>query len=559
MIKINNITVKYRQVDVNPAISSLSLHLRRGEYLSILGPNGSGKSTLIKAICGMIDLAGGDIMVDDKLVRPGRFGDDLFGIVAAVFQEPGGQFLMPDVKTEIIAVLQNLGLPLKKQNEIFDSVVLRFSLELLLDSKPQNLSGGQTQLVNLACAIAASPKVLLLDEPTTFLDPGYRDRVLDLVDELKNEGMAIIHVTQYPDEALRGDRTVIMNSGSIVVSGEPERILADEESLRKYRLTVPSRIVCEQTLGIDLTDSKSIDSFCSTIQSTSNLSGDILAGKTDAGDRLLKLENLEFSYPESSFRLEIDNLILYPGLITGIVGPAGSGKSTSAFLLAGLLRPQNGEIRIDGISITEYGLKELRKKIGISWQMPEAVLMGPTVAEDMNSIIGNLGLPEADISAVLEKVNLSGFETRIVDSLSGGEKRKVSLAGTLIADPDVVILDEPAAFLDPYSQIELVEIIERLAEMGKAILVIGHDLPFLAEITDRIIGLRSGNKVFDVTAGDFFDDPDYLEMIDLPANRLIYLRRKLAALGLKLPKPSINPRYIAAEISRRSSGEGKSR
>ena len=120
MIKINNITVKYRQVDVDPAISSLDLHLRKGEYLSILGPNGSGKSTLIKAICGMIDLAGGDIMVDDILVRPGRFGDDLFGILAAVFQEPGGQFLMPDVKTEIIAVLQNLGLPLKKQNEIFD-------------------------------------------------------------------------------------------------------------------------------------------------------------------------------------------------------------------------------------------------------------------------------------------------------------------------------------------------------------------------------------------------------------------------------------------------------
>lgn len=553
MIKINNITVKYRRVDVNPAISSLDLHLRRGEYLSILGPNGSGKSTLIKAICGMIDLAGGDILVDDKQVRPGRFGDDLFGIVAAVFQEPGGQFLMPDVKTEIIAVLQNLGLPRKKQNEIFDAVVSRFSLELLLDSNPQYLSGGQMQIVNLACATAVSPKILLLDEPTTFLDPGYRDRVLDLVDELKNEGMAVIHVTQYPGEALRGDRAVIMSSGSIVVSGVPEKILADEKSLRKYRLTVPSRLVCEQTLGIDLTDSKSIDSFCTTIQFTNDLSGDILAGKSDAGNRLFNAEKLEFSYPDSSFRLDINNLTLYPGVITGIVGPAGSGKSTLAFLLAGLLKPHNGEVRIDGISISEYGLKELRKKIGISWQMPEAVLMGPTVADDMNSIIGNLGLPEADISAVLEKVNLSGFETRIVDSLSGGEKRKVSLAGTLIADPDVVILDEPAAFLDPYSQIELVEIVERLAKTGKAVLVIGHDLPFLAEITDRIIGLKSGNKVFDITAGDFFDDPGYLEMIDLPANPLIYLRRKLAASGLKLPKPSINPRYIAAEINRQSS------
>ncbi|MEE9553244.1 MAG: energy-coupling factor transporter ATPase [candidate division Zixibacteria bacterium] len=557
MIEIKNIAVQYPRGDLGPAISSFDLHLSEGEYLSVLGPNGSGKSTLIKAICGMIKLSNGEIKINDEIVRPGRFGDDLFGVVAAVFQEPGGQFLMPDVKSEIMTVLQNLGLPLKRQKEVFDLIVSRFSLERLLDLKPHNLSGGQTQIVNLACAVVVSPKILLLDEPTTFLDPGYRETILDIVDSLKRDGMAIIHITQYTDEALRADKVLIMDSGSIAAFGDPREILADDELLAKYRLTTPSRIVCHQTPGIDYIDKGAVGFYRVNIEDRET-SADNIPERIAESERLLNAEDLEFSYPDSDFKLEIIGLGLYSGSVTGIVGPAGSGKSTLAMLLAGILKPKSGKIFIDGTAISDYSQKDLRTKIGISWQMPENVLIGPTVADDLNSIKENLDLKDIDIYSILEQVGLAGFETRIVDSLSGGEKRKVSLAGTLISDPDVVILDEPAAFLDPFSQIELARIIEGLANAGKAVMVIGHDLPFLAEIADRMVGMIAGKKVFDISACGFFNSPEYLEIIDLPVNPLINLRKHLVSRGIILPKPSLNPRYLAAEIDRQSSGEGKS-
>ncbi len=134
MLSLKNITVKYPGGDGPPAIADLNLDIAEGDYLSILGSNGCGKTTLVKAICGMVELQSGEISIADRIVRPGRFGEDLFGTVAAVFQEPGGQFLMPDVRTELMTALQNLGLNRNEQRRRFDDIVAGFSLENILES-----------------------------------------------------------------------------------------------------------------------------------------------------------------------------------------------------------------------------------------------------------------------------------------------------------------------------------------------------------------------------------------------------------------------------------------
>ncbi len=413
------------------------------------------------------------------------------------------------------------------------------------------------QIVHLACAMALSPEVLLLDEPTTFLDCGYRRRLLDLMDMLNSGGLTIVHVTQYPAEAARADKTAVMNSGTISALGPPESILKNESLLTRNRLFVPAEYVFENLFGFHITDQKAADEYCSRIPGDIQRDQAAIAGFPNE-DRVLEVRDLRFNYPHGGFALEIDRLSLFRGSVTGIVGPAGSGKSTLAFLLAGLLKPSRGDILFDGELIFRFSPKKLRRMIGIGWQMPDAVLTGPAVSDDLNSIIENLGLTSVIISQVLQKVSLAGFENRIVDTLSGGEKRKVALAGTLLSDPEIIILDEPAAFLDPISQSELATIIQELAKSGKSIAVIAHDLPFLSEICSRIVALRSGRILFDVPAVDYFDDPSWSEKIDFPADPLVGFRRRLRNAGLRLDKPSLKPSYIAERLGSQAAEPGNS-
>jgi len=465
--------------------------------------------------------------------------------VAAVFQEPSGQFLMPDVKLEILSVLQNLGLSHEVQMNRLDQIIERFSLRDLLGKSPDSLSGGQMQIVNLACALAVLPEVLLLDEPTTFLDTHYRRILLDHLDSLCDDGLTILHVTQYPDEALRSRRVLILDSGELVSDGNPWAVLEDRDLLNSHNLRMPRRVACKRWLGFDYAESDAIESFCSSIESRKNT---IIGKKPDSStsnDPYIRGKNICFQYAPDTFSIEIDNLELHKGQIVGLVGPTGSGKSTLAFLLAGLLKPENGNIELSGQPLSAYENKILRRRIGISWQMPDPVLIGPTVADDISFIVENLEIEDVDIGAILSQVGLVGFEDRIVDSLSGGEKRKLSFACVLTSDPDYVILDEPSAFLDPSAQEDLIAIIKKIADSGTGVLVIGHDIPFISEVAGRIIGLKDGRIIFDLPSTEFFSDPAYSAKLSLMHDPLVGLRKCLADKGIVIPWGSLSPQRIA--------------
>lgn len=549
MIEIDNIEIEYGGDGIKvPAIRSMSIDIEKGQYVAVLGPNGSGKSTMIKALCGMVSLKSGNIRISGKTVSPGRFGEDLFGIVAVVFQEPTGQFLMPDVKLEIQSVLQNLGLPHDVQTNRLDQIIERFSLHDLLGKSPDSLSGGQMQIVNLACALAVLPEVLLLDEPTTFLDTQYRHILLDHLDSLCDDGLTILHVTQYPDEALRSQRILILASGELTSDGDPGVIFENDNLISDHNLIMPRRIACKRWLGFDYTEEGAIESFCSKI---GNRTGIVVEKKIDSKKLTvphITARNIYFKYAPGFFSMEIDNLELYRGQIVGLVGPTGSGKSTLAFLLAGLLKPERGNIELSGKQLSDYENKILRRSVGICWQMPDSVLIGPTVADDIKLMAKNLEIEDVDIGAILSRVGLSGLEDRIVDSLSGGEKRKLSFAIVLVSDPDYVILDEPSAFLDPSAQEDLLAIITGIARSGKGVIVIGHDIPFISELAERIIGLKNGRIIFDLPSAEFFSEPAYSVTLDLIYDPLVKLRKCLADKEIAIPWGSLDPQRIASYI-----------
>ncbi len=545
MIEIKNISVVFNGREGKiPALSSLNLSIDQGEYLSILGPNGSGKSTLLKAVCGLIPASDGEILIDGAPVVPGKFGRLLFGKVSVVLQEPSGQFLMPSVKTEIISVLQNLGLPENTQLQRLDAIVKQFSLEPLLDLLADNLSGGQMQIINLASAAAVSPGILLLDEPTTFLDRRYRRVLLDYLDDLHGRGLTVIHITQYPEESLRSSRVCVLDHGAIIYDGDPRSCFSDPNLIGGSRLVVPRDLKFEKAFCFDMNNSDAMKSFISRLN---HLPGISEANEDSAPGEyppLISLKNVSYSYENNPFQLNIENLRFYPGQITALVGPAGSGKSTLALLLAGLLKPSKGAIFLNDRPLADYSFKELRLRIGIEWQLPDSVMIGPTVMDDISFILDNLDLKVDHLDQLLSRSGLRGFENRIVDSLSGGEKRKLSLAGLLASSPDFLALDEPAAFLDPFSQNQLSAMIGDIARDGKGILMIGHDLPFIAELAERIIGIRDGRIMFDISARQFFSSDQYLRKLGLPDDPMVTFRQKLAEIGLNIPGATIDPEIV---------------
>jgi energy-coupling factor transporter ATP-binding protein EcfA2 len=547
MIEINNISVRYRSGG-KLALSLLTLHIGKGEYVAVMGPNGSGKSTLIRVICGLVGLEDGEVSLLGKSVRPGYFGDDFLGTVGAVFQEPEGQFLMRDVKTEIISVLQNLGLSREAQSERFKAIVEGFALSDILNKKPENLSGGQMQIVNLACALSMQPEILILDEPTTYLDQYYQKTLLDHLDSLYKEGMTILHVTQYAAEAARAGRTCILEEGKLVLDSHSNRIFTDLDSMKRFDLTPPVEFGFKQVFGFNLDELDSANSFFEGLKPKEP--GEITEGTVYIKHLILSSSNLGFGYPHNDFHIDVDNLEIYEGEVIGLIGATGSGKSTLAFLLAGMIEPGSGIIEYQGKPLSSFSAGELRKKIGISWQLSDLAMLGPTVQDDIEFILKNLSMEKTDPAAILKKVSLNGFEDRIVDTLSGGEKRKLSLAGILAADPELLILDEPTAFLDPYSQSELAEIIQRLAGEGRSIIIAGHDLHFISKLAVKILGIKGGRIVSNLPAIEFFSDIRHSYALDLPPDPMIAFRQTLAKRGYHLPFASLEPALIKSYLDK---------
>jgi len=547
MIEIENLTVSYRGGEAN-ALSSISFRADRGEYIAIVGPNGSGKSTLIKSICGLVRQQDGTIRVLGFDVEGGRFSEQFFGRVGVVFQEPEVQFLMRDVRREIGAVLQNLGLPVEDQEERFRRLVEQFSLKDILNMKPENLSGGQMQIVNLACALASEPEILLLDEPTTFLDARYRELLMEHLKRFAESGGTIIHATQFPEEAVHAQRICVINQGEIVFDGNPEEVFADAKLLEENKLIIPYQLAFQNRFGFAITERDKWNSVCRKRGRKAPASQLFLEIDEPLPDVALSVRNLEFNYQQSAFNLTVEKLDLHRGEVAAVLGATGSGKTTLALLLAGLYRPSRGQIEFRGRPIEDYRMKELRKRLAMIWQLPDIGMIGPTVKDDLEFAPQNLNLEQYDCASILNLVGLTGFDDRIVDTLSGGEKRKLSIGSALIVNPEFMILDEPEAFLDSRSEADLIDIIRRLSEDGTGVLLIGHDLHFIAELAERVIGLQDGRLTLDLPANLFFSDEVYSKMIGLHADPMISFRHALKENGVELPFASLKPETIAGYL-----------
>jgi energy-coupling factor transport system ATP-binding protein len=416
-----------------PALADVSLELEEGEIVALLGPSGSGKSTLIRALAGLVPhFHGGRFAgcvhvagMDTRRARPSA----LAGTTAAVFQDPEDQVVMAIVRNEVAFGLENLGVAPREIWPRVEEALEAVGASHLAERRTSELSGGELQRVCLASALALRPRVLLLDEPTSQLDPEAADRFLALVERL---GATVVLSEQRTGRALAlAGRVLFMDRGRLLVDAVRDEGLA---WLAEHR----SRFLPPRDA----------------------------AGRPSRGGELLcALDGVRFAYGSGADVLGGASLQVRRGEIVALEGPNGSGKTTLAKIAAGLLQPDAGSAKRTG-------------RAGYLTQDPGRYLVRDRVLDEVGLSVGG---DEDRALAALERVGLAWAADRHPRDLSSGERERLGLAAVAVAEPDLLVLDEPTRGIDPERKATLAEWLTDYASAGRGVLVATHDRTFPAD------------------------------------------------------------------------------
>lgn len=584
MIKTENLVFEYEKHDdegnvigSRRAIDDINLTIEPGQFIAILGHNGSGKSTLAKHMNAILVPSGGTMWVDGKDTRKEENVWDVRQTAGMVFQNPDNQIIGTVVEEDVGFGPENIGVPTE---DIWRRVEESLSAVGMIEYRhhsPNKLSGGQKQRVAIAGVVAMRPKCIVLDEPTAMLDPDGRKEVLRTVEELrKKEHVTVILITHYMEEVVGADRVIVMDKGHIVMDGTTKEIFSQVELLKQYRLDVPQVTLLAYELrqkgypipeGI-LTTEELTNALVACVNpdvKTQVLSQRdavrTVSGKTDMSQSvfgkesmdalnwsntqpILKMDHVNYIYsPGNAYEkhaLKDISLDIYEGQFLGIIGHTGSGKSTLIQHLNGLIKATDGTIYYKGENIYDdkYNLRELRNNVGLVFQYPEHQLFEIDVLSDVCFGPKNQGLSEEECKQrAIEALKLVGLPEKYYQSspfdLSGGQKRRVAIAGVLAMKPKVLILDEPTAGLDPKGRDEILDQIAYLQKAGQlTVVLVSHSMEDIAKYVDHIVVMNQGAKMFDGQPKEVFAHYKELERVGLAAPQVTYMMHALAEKGL---------------------------
>ncbi len=523
------------------AIDEVTLDVKKGEFVAILGANGSGKSTLAKLINAQLYPEEGDVVVNGMNTHDEDKIWDIRANCGMVFQNPDNQIVATIVEEDVAFGPENLGLPADEIRRRVDKSLEIVNMTEFKEHSPSLLSGGQKQRVAIAGILAILPDIIIFDEPTAMLDPGGRKDVLETIIRLnKEQNKTILLITHFMEEAIFADRVFVFSHGKIKKEGTPSEIFSNVREVREAGLDSPfvpemEYLLEENAIGYD---SMLINDYAKRALKVleekkvpKNGSGIIIneheKKQTIDEDDYIVVKNLSHIYSVGTpfERKAVDDVSfsIKRGQFIGVIGHTGSGKSTLIQHLNALEYPTSGEIIIDREKITkESDLIHLRQKVGMVFQYPEHQLFEETCYKDIAFGPKNLDLSEKEIDErvkyALDAVGLDfdWIKDRSPFDLSGGQKRRVAIAGVLAMKPQVLILDEPTAGLDPMGRDEIIDEIVEIADKNNlTVIYVTHSMEDIAEIADKILVLEHGRiKYFDKPEKVFDNEPE-LEKIGL--------------------------------------------
>lgn len=523
-VRLAHVTLRYGN---SVALDDVTLEVCRGERVCVLGANGSGKSTLASVICGLLAPDEGDVELAGHAVCTGGVPDlaayrDARRQLGLVFQNPDDQIVTSVVADDVAFGPENLGVPRAQISARVARELRRVAMEKYAHADPSRLSGGQRQRVCIAGALAMEPAVLVLDEPSSLLDVRGRAAIMRVMGRLAAAGATLVHVTHFMDEALVADRVVVMQHGHVALEGTPDEVFAAKNAqvIEALGLEMPF----EARLAVAL---RQAGAAGGAIAAPGTPSDEKPAACAPAGEPLAILaRDLGFSYGPDAQALDGVSLEVPARATTAIVGQTGSGKSTLLRLLCGLEAADAGSLTVCGINAaTKRGRRQVRRAVGYVMQHPERQLFAQTVAEDVAFGPRNQGLSAAEVERrVAHALDLVGLADRRDASpfeLSGGQQRLAAIAGVLAMEPELLVLDEPTAGLDPRGRARLRALMADLAAHGVTLLQVTHSMEDAAR-ADHVVVLDQSHVLAAGTPAEVF----------CPANE-----PQLTAVGLGLPRP----------------------
>ncbi len=585
MVKTDKLVFEYEKRDeegnvigTQRAIDEVDIQIDKGRFIAILGHNGSGKSTFAKHINALLVPGGGTMWVGG---RDTKDEDELWNIrqsAGMVFQNPDNQIIATVVEEDVGFGPENLGVPTKEIWQRVDDALEKVGMTEYRYRSPNKLSGGQKQRVAIAGVVAMRPECIVLDEPTAMLDPNGRKEVIRTVRDLqKQEKVTVILITHYMEEVTDADYIYVMDKGKVVMEGKPEQIFSKVDLLKHYRLDVPQATAVADELirkGFPvLAGTLTREALCREVVSLARERGriqdplgkevyrDEVKSRPDE-DPVLRLKNLNYIYnPGTAYEkhaMKGVDLDIWQGEFIGIIGHTGSGKSTLIQHLDGLIRATGGELFFQGENIYQegYSMKTLRQQVGLVFQYPEHQLFEADVLSDVCFGPKNQGLSDEECrQRAKEALQMVGFPETLYNAspfdLSGGQKRRVAIAGVLAMRPKVLVLDEPTAGLDPKGRDDILDQIALLQKTTHmTVILVSHSMEDVARYVDRIIVMNRGEKIFDDTPKRVFRHYKRLEEVGLAAPEVTYLMHELRAQGIPVSTDITLVEEAADEIER---------
>lgn len=526
-VRLAHVTLRYGN---SVALDDVTLEVCRGERVCVLGANGSGKSTLASVICGLLAPDEGDVELAGHAVCTGGVPNlaayrDARRQLGLVFQNPDDQIVTSVVADDVAFGPENLGVPRAQISARVARELRRVAMEKYAHADPSRLSGGQRQRVCIAGALAMEPAVLVLDEPSSLLDVRGRAAIMRVMGRLAAAGATLVHVTHFMDEALAADRVVVMQHGHVALEGTPDEVFAAKNAqvIKALGLEMPF----EARLAVALRQAGAAGGAIAAPGAPSDEKPAACAACAPAAEPLAILaRDLGFSYGPDARALDGVSLEVPARATTAIVGQTGSGKSTLLRLLCGLEAADAGSLTVCGINAaTKRGRRQVRRAVGYVMQHPERQLFAQTVAEDVAFGPRNQGLSAAEVERrVAHALDLVGLADRRDASpfeLSGGQQRLAAIAGVLAMEPELLVLDEPTAGLDPRGRARLRALMADLAAHGVTLLQVTHSMEDAAR-ADHVVVLDQSHVLAAGTPAEVF----------CPANE-----PQLTAVGLGIPRP----------------------
>lgn len=582
MLRAEQVRFQYKKRDVDgnviateEILKGVDLTIKKGEFIALLGRNGSGKTTFSKQLNAILRPSEGTVTVDEMGTRDAEKLYEIRQHVGMVFQNPDNQMVAANVEEEVAFGPENLGME-------SDTIVARVKQALeqvrmwkRRKTAPNHLSGGQKQRIAIAGILAMHPDYIVLDEPTAMLDPKGRKEVMEALQRLNQEQeMTVILITHDMEEAALAGRVILLADGQVRFDGTPEDFFGEDALLAEMGMEAPLSYRVRKLIDSDVFEKKIGDARVeeATIDKREKVaeydktgreweaSSELVDKKknkkaeaeTDEKNQaLLSLQHVSYIYsPGTAYEkvaLDDVNLSLGKGEIVGLAGHTGSGKSTMIQLLNGLLKPTSGTVTFEGkdIHAKGYSGNYLRSKVGMVFQYPEHQMICDTVWEDVAFGPSKQGLTgEACETRVEEALRFVDLPEKYYQAsplqLSGGQKRRVAIAGVLAMHPEYIILDEPAAGLDAAGKREIFDRIRRMSrEQGIGVLLVSHSMEDLAEYADRIIVLDDGKKILDDRPAEVFAERETLETCGLDVPEAVKFADRLRAEGYAIPQTVI--------------------